>query len=165
MIAAVLGCSTDVRDGSDGLDMAEDTGGGEEGGGGPLDGGVESGSGGTDGSGGSSSLPNVNGCTYATAQDFTSTALTVSFPSLAYAPKCARIRAGQAVKFNGAFADHPLVAGRVASGVATPAVGSPIVSTSSGTMATFTFPTSGAFPYYCNFHYAAGMVGAIYVDP
>ncbi len=110
-------------------------------------------------------LPNVNGCTYATAQDFTTTPLTVNVVGLAYSPKCARIRAGQMVTFKGSFASHPLRAGVVSNGTATPAPTSPILSTSTGSMATFSFPAAGAFPYYCNAHYGSGMIGAIYVDP
>lgn len=111
------------------------------------------------------SMASVNGCTYATAQNFTATTLTVTFPGYAYAPKCARIRAGQAATFSGSFASHPLRAGSVVGGVATPDANSPIVSKSSGSTVTYTFPSAGAFPYYCNYHHGAGMFGAIYVDP
>lgn len=110
----------------------------------------------------------VNGCTLATATDLTAAGSpTVTFGGAAgfvYAPKCARISVGQAVTFSGAFASHPLRAGVVVGGVLMPQPGGPIVSTDTGTTATFTFPATGVFPYYCNVHGASGMTGVVYVQ-
>jgi len=107
----------------------------------------------------------VNGCTSGAAQNFTAVMLTVTFPGLSYSPKCARIRAGQAATFTGTFSSHPLRAGIVTGGTVTPAAGSPILAKSSGSTVTYSFPNAGTFPYYCDFHYGAGMTGVIYVDP
>ena len=51
------------------------------------------------------------------------------------------------------------------NGTAYPEMGGPITHTTSGTTATFTFPTTGAFGYYCDFHYGFGMYGAVFVVP
>lgn len=111
------------------------------------------------------STATVNGCTYGAAQNVTATMLTVTFPGLSYAPKCARIRAGQSATFTGSFSSHPLRAGTVVGGTATPDPGSRIASKSSGSTVTYSFPSAGTFPYYCDFHYGVGMTGVIYVDP
>lgn len=89
---------------------------------------------------------------------------TVTFTYPSYTPKCAKIKAGQSVTFSGDFSAHPLTAGTVSSGTATPQSGSPITN-GTGTSATFAFPTAGTFPYYCGVHFSAGMTGAIYVVP
>jgi plastocyanin len=78
----------------------------------------------------------------------------------AYAPKCLRIKVGQAVTFSGAFGSHPLVQ---ACGPA-----SALASTSSGSSATFTLNEAGIVGYFCQFHGTAagsGMAGAIEVVP
>jgi plastocyanin len=167
VFATSVGCGTDVRPDeeampADGLDASV---GGDQSepvvlGDGGVAGGVDAGAG-----SGAGPLPDVNGCSYASAQDFTGQQLVVRFPGLSYMPRCARIRAGQTVTFSGTFADHPLRAGTIVGGVATPASQSPITSTSTGSAATFTFSQAGAYPYYCLYHYAAGMAGAIYVLP
>ena len=114
------------------------------------------------------SAVDVNGCTLATATDLTAAGTpTVAFGGAAgfvYAPKCARISVGQAVTFSGDFASHPLRAGVVVGGVPQPQPGGPIVSTDTGTTASFTFPAAGVFPYYCNLHGGGGMNGVVYVQ-
>ena len=70
---------------------------------------------------------------------------------------------GHGVTFAGDFASHPLRAGDVSSGTPVPDTTSPIMSTDTGTMASFTFPNAGKFGYYCNFH-EPGMAGAIFVQ-
>lgn len=111
----------------------------------------------------------VNGCTQAGATDGTAVGFdrTVAFggaTGLAYAPRCLRVAAGQAVTFAGTFASHPLQAGTVVGSVATPAAGSPIPTTATGTTATATFTTTGTFPYYCTIHGVGGMNGVVYVE-
>jgi plastocyanin len=64
------------------------------------------------------------------------------------------------VKWSGAFSSHPLVGGQDG----TPDATSPITATATGTEATFTFPNAGTFPYYCQFHQASGMEGAVFVQ-
>ncbi|MEZ4400949.1 MAG: plastocyanin/azurin family copper-binding protein [Kofleriaceae bacterium] len=111
----------------------------------------------------------LNGCTQAGADDRTGAAASraIAFggaAGLAYSPACMRIAAGQAVTFNGSFAGHPLQAGTVVGATAQPMSGGPITATTVGTTATFTFPTAGAYPYYCDFHFTGGMAGVIYVE-
>jgi plastocyanin len=64
------------------------------------------------------------------------------------------------VKWSGTFSSHPLTGGQ--DGTADPS--SPIQHTATGTEATFTFPNAGTFPYYCDFHQASGMEGAVFVE-
>ena len=47
---------------------------------------------------------------------------------------------------------------------ATEGAGNPITHTASGTSATFTFDTAGAFGYQCDVHHASGRCGAVYVQ-
>lgn len=109
----------------------------------------------------------VNGCTAASAMDLTASTATrtISFSGTSYTPKCAKIKAGQNVTFSGAFSTHPLRAGTVVGTTRTPQTGSPITDQDTGTEATFSFPSAGTFPFYCNFHYQSGMFGTLYVDP
>ena len=108
----------------------------------------------------------LNGCTLATAQDHTAEAVTtVTQQGLTYSPQCIKIKAGKQVKIDASYAGHPLTQGPVVNGVAYPEMGGPITHTASGTTATFTFPTAGAFGYYCDFHYGFGMYGAVFVVP
>jgi plastocyanin len=105
----------------------------------------------------------VNGCDQATATDMTGMATaTITFPSggLNYSPKCLRVSAGTMETFSGSFSSHPLEGGNDG----TPDPSSPITSTSTGTSKTFTLSTPGAYGYYCTFHVASGMKGAIFVE-
>ena len=107
---------------------------------------------------------NVNGCDPATAEDHTADAtVTIKFggnEGLKYNPPCITIKTGTSVTFEGTFGGHPLAGGNAGQPDAT----SPITSTTSGTTATFTFPTAGSFPYYCTAHFSSGMQGAIFVQ-
>lgn len=108
----------------------------------------------------------VNGCTLSTATDRTGVgATTITFTSNSYTPRCIKVSAATAVTFSGSFGAHPLAAGTIAGGSPTPDPQSPIQSTTSGSTATFAFPTAGTFPYYCTFHFGGGMSGAIFVVP
>lgn len=111
----------------------------------------------------SSGSTTVNGCDPATAEDHKADATTtVTFPTggLKYSPPCIKIAKGNAVKFDGSFASHPLSGGQDGTMDAT----SPITHTTTGTTATFTFPNAGTFPYFCDFHFSSGMEGAIFVE-
>jgi plastocyanin len=94
--------------------------------------------------------------------------VTVAFGGVfgfAYSPACIRIVAGTAVTFSGNFAPHPLRAGTADGGIPIPDPTSPIQSTDTGTTATFNFPSSGEFGYYCNAHWPDAMYGGILVEP
>jgi plastocyanin len=111
----------------------------------------------------------VNGCALDAAEDLTGqTGVTVAFPvdGLAYSPSCFRVSAGTEVTFTGFFAGHPLVGGTTSGGVDTPDPSSPFApTTSSGTSRAFLLDTPGAYGFYCDFHFAAGMQGAVVVVP
>lgn len=98
------------------------------------------------------------GCT--SFSDGTTGTPTVSFPGLAYDPKCLRVKVGQTVSFSGSFSAHPL---EQACGPATV-----IASTSTGSSASFSFSKPGLYGYYCTLHgtsAGSGMAGAIEVVP
>ena len=107
----------------------------------------------------------LNGCTSAlfAANDLTPSAAarTITFPTglapAQYSPPCITIKAGQMVTFTGSFTSHPLAA---EGGDAM----SPIVSTKTGTTASFTFAKAGTFGYKCEAH-PSSMLGAIHVVP
>ena len=115
------------------------------------------------------SLPLTNGCNIATAMDMTGMAnVAITFPngSFTYAPPCVKVSVGTTVTFNGNFVSHPLQGGTVVGVMATPsAVGPFATETNSGVTADFLMSSAGTFPYYCTFHYPAGMYGAVFVVP
>lgn len=103
----------------------------------------------------------VNGCTVFVNKSAPNDARTIDFPTGAipsqYTPNCMRVKAGQTVTWNGAFASHPLMA---SGGDA----GNPITTTSTGSTKAFTFPTAGTYGFACMFH-GGSMFGAIEVVP
>lgn len=109
----------------------------------------------------------VNGCSFDTATDWfdaTAAERTISFACCAFSPPCVRIEAGDTVKFAGAFLSHPLAAGFTEGGPPVADPGSPIVTTSSGTEATFTFAAAGVDPFYCQNHFSfTSMYGTVFV--
>ncbi len=108
----------------------------------------------------------LNGCTLATAEDHTGeNVTTVTQAGLTYSPQCIKVKVGHQVQIDAFYGGHPLTQGPVVNGVAYPQNGGPITHTASGTTATFTFPATGAFGYYCDFHYGLGMYGAVFVVP
>jgi plastocyanin len=103
----------------------------------------------------------LNGCDPTTAMDLTGMAsVTINFPvaGLKYSPACIKVTAGTKVTFMGDFSSHPLAGG--ADG--TLDANSPITRTSSGVTATYTIANAGSYGYYCEFHVASGMQGAIF---
>lgn len=119
----------------------------------------------------------LNGCESSQFVDRTAAgaARTVGYGGAAgsatftYSPKCITIAAGQSVTFSGgassSFGMHPLAPGVVDSPTAGTA-GNPIPRVTDGTMrdVTVTFPAAGTFPYICEAHAAAGMVGVVRVQ-
>ena len=84
-----------------------------------------------------------------------------------YRPRCATISAGTTVIFRATpnFGMHPLFGGTVSAGVATIDPTSPIGSVISGTEYSVLLETPGEYPYFCDFHYADGMLGSLRVVP
>jgi plastocyanin len=83
---------------------------------------------------------------------------TITFADFAYSPKCAQVRAGSSVTFEGDFTRHPLseTCGPVGA----------IPPTATGTSLSVTFTTIGIYGYQCDAHHATeDMVGAIQVVP
>lgn len=128
---------------------------------------------GTGGAGGGN--PNgftpMNGCDPETAEDLQDLTVEIQFPvnGFKYSPNCVIIHATHNINFKGIdgsnFVSHPLVPGVVEGGVATEDTDSPIVRTESGDTQTVYFDAPGQFGYYCDYHYAQGMMGVIYVKP
>jgi plastocyanin len=86
-----------------------------------------------------------------------------------YSPACITIAAGQSVTFSGGgssgFGAHPLAPGALGAPTAGSA-GNPIQRTTDGNLreTTVVFNVAGTFPYICETHAAAGMVGVVRVQ-
>lgn len=105
----------------------------------------------------------LNGCTLATAQDMTGQpAVTINFGSFFYTPKCVKVSTGTQVTWSGTFSAHPLQGGAVVNNVGFPD-NAQIPLTNTGMSKTITFPTAGAYPYYCVFH-VNSMQGVVFVQ-
>ena len=85
----------------------------------------------------------------------------ISFPTglspAQYTPNCIKIKVGQTVTWNGAFANHPLMPFNGDSN-------NPVTLTSTGTTKGFAFPAAGTYGFGCQFH-SFSMFGAIQVVP
>jgi plastocyanin len=152
-----IGCSGSS---SNNTGMGGSGGSGTAGGGGTGTGGT----GGTTGTGGSGA-PFTAFAPCNDATDYVA-GTTINFggaAGFAYNPKCLKVSAGTSVTFSGDFSYHPLVPSAMRGDPA----GNPIVNMSSGTSASFTFPTPGFYAYLCNFHgndVGSGMSGVIWVQ-
>ena len=84
-----------------------------------------------------------------------------------YRPRCVTISEGTRVVFRALpnFGSHPLYGGIVDGAQATIDPDSPIGSIGSGTEAERVLVDAGDFPFFCDFHFADGMKGAIRVVP
>ncbi len=85
----------------------------------------------------------------------------------AYRPRCVTISEGTLVHFAALpdFGMHPLYGGTVSGGQANIDPDSPIGSFTSGGEGERVLIASGEFPYFCDFHFGAGMMGSIRVIP
>jgi len=82
----------------------------------------------------------------------------------AYDPRCVSIGVGDSVTWSGDFAIHPLRGGYYDGSMLVPDASSPIDATNTGMELTTTFPAAGVYPFYCDFHGAFGMTGAVKVE-
>ena len=84
-----------------------------------------------------------------------------------YRPRCVTISEGTKVHFAAVpdFGMHPLYGGTVSGGEATIDPASPIGSLGSGAQGERVLIASGEFPFFCDFHFASGMMGSIRVIP
>lgn len=84
-----------------------------------------------------------------------------------YRPRCATVSEGTRIVFRASpnFGMHPLYGGLVSGGMATIDPTSPIGSITSGTEAIRTIVDAGEYPFFCDFHYAQGMLGSLRVVP
>lgn len=107
----------------------------------------------------------INGCEIETATNwFDSPGQSITFSGCcSYSPPCVKINAGDSITFSGSFLSHPLNPGFTEGGPPTADPGSPIVVTSSGSQASFTFVDAGVDPFYCGNHFGAGMFGTVFV--
>ena len=103
----------------------------------------------------------VNGCATFLDKTAQNDPRAISFPTglvpAQYDPNCMKVKVGQSVTWNGAFANHPLIASGGDSG-------NPIATTSTGTTKSFAFPAAGTYGFACQFH-GLSMFGAIQVVP
>lgn len=84
-----------------------------------------------------------------------------------YRPRCVTVSEGTRVLFRALpnFGMHPLFGGTVANGQATIDPTSPIGAITFGTEAERTLIGVAEWPFFCDFHYAQGMLGSIRVVP
>lgn len=84
-----------------------------------------------------------------------------------YRPRCVTISEGTRVHFVAIpdFGMHPLYGGTVSGGQVNIDPESPIGSLTSGGEGDRVLIESGEFPFFCDFHFAAGMMGSIRVIP
>jgi plastocyanin len=83
-----------------------------------------------------------------------------------YEPRCARVSVGDVIRFEGPFATHPLVPGRIEAAIPVDDAasgGGPVREVLKGESAEFIADSPGRFGYYCDVHVAEGMMGAIEV--
>lgn len=117
---------------------------------------------------GSDTIPTLNNCAAADYADKSGAndSREIAFGAgngFHYVPPCIIIARGQTVTFSGSFTSHPLAPGSIGNPTAG-SPNSPIMSTTSGTTAGFTFPNAGTYPYICTAHaMSQGMVGSIHV--
>ncbi len=115
--------------------------------------------------GGALDAPTAGGCAPADYVDGTS---LIQFggeggsPLFMYSPRCLSVARGTTVRFAGDFSLHPLSPG-VAPG--DDPGDNPIPRTAVGHAIDVPFGNAGAFPYFCELHYAAGMRGTVRVLP
>jgi plastocyanin len=110
---------------------------------------------------------NYNDCTNIDFDDNDETApdasrtIVFSFhaSSQQYAPRCMKVRATETVRWQGDFADHPLVS---AGGDIPNAIDTVMVN---GTTGTVTFPNVGWYGFECQIHESPSEYGAILVVP
>lgn len=112
----------------------------------------------------------IHNCAMADYVDATGMAtptISATAEVLRWNPPCLRIRAGQSVTWNAPLMIHPLRPGLAPDRMADPmgTEPNPIMPRNDGMTATFMFPNSGFYPYYCNTHYPQGMIGTIWVEP
>ncbi len=129
------------------------------------------GTGGTTSTGGAPVFTAVTPCNAAT--DYATVAdNTINFGMMGadfvYMPKCLKVTAGATVTFKGfgieTFSNHPLAPSDKIGTVA----GNPITETAEpSNTKTFTFPTAGAYAFFCEFHgsdLGDAMAGVIWVQ-
>jgi plastocyanin len=115
----------------------------------------------------------VNGCTIANSTDFTgmvtasqSAPITINFPigGNNYSPRCIKVTMGTKIRFEGTFANHPLVGGLITAGAEHPVSAGPFTPrTDSGTSKDIVMDDCAAYPFYCDNHGGGGMNGAVIV--
>lgn len=130
------------------------------------------GSAGSGGTGGAAAGSGLNGCADADFKDVSAGTdddrmVMVASDKNAFTQRCMTIKASQAVMFMADFTVHPLMPGVAPSrsGDKGATLPNPIQPTMSGDQVSFTFPTPGAYPYYCSAHEAQGMYGVVKVIP
>jgi plastocyanin len=100
----------------------------------------------------------IHGCsTFTDLTGGTATILVGAAGSLVYDPRCALVKVGQPVTFQGDLGFHPLAQDCGPAGA--------IPETAGGTTVTFSIGAAGTYGYRCVNHHQLGMDGAIQVVP
>lgn len=108
----------------------------------------------------------LHGCDPLTAEAPGVDEVTVDFGGavdLRYRPRCLTIEVGDAVRFLGDFALHPMAGGAILEGAPVRDPRSPLPYANAGEEAVFRADRPGVYPYYCQVHWIVGMNGVIYV--
>lgn len=107
----------------------------------------------------------INDCNPAESVDLREQGLVeINSVGLGYDLSCIRVSPGTLIVLNSDFAAHPLRGGIVVDGEAIPDASSPVPNMDTGDQTAFVVHNPGTYGYYCDFHYASGMVGAIVVE-
>jgi plastocyanin len=91
--------------------------------------------------------------------------VTVGGTSFTFSPSTVNVKVGDTVCWTWAGAGHSVTSGTVSGTTATPDGKFDSTVQGSGATFSFKFTTAGTFPYYCQVHFAAGMVGSVVVAP
>lgn len=114
--------------------------------------------------GGSAPLHGCASGAFVNARAATASRVVTFGPTFQFTPKCLTVAAGQTVSFMGFFTGHPLSPGVQGGADAGASPNNPIPRTATGMQVDVVFPTAGVFPYFCEMHGAAGMVGIVRVE-
>jgi plastocyanin len=158
------GCSSaEDKTSTGGTGGATGGSGGATGGSGGATGGSGGATGGS-GGGGASNFMAIEPCQTEDAY-MAGTTINVAPATFKYAPACLKVAKGATVKFTSDFAMHPLEPSKTRGNTAD----NPIMKTTTGTEASFTFSKPGIYGYFCGFHGVSdngkNMAGAIWVTP
>ena len=160
-LAMAPGCGSDDKP-TDGTGGSTGGSGGSTGGSGGSTGGSGGATGGAGGGGAvTPAFMNIAPCS--AESDYVKTDTIKATAVLKYSPACVQIKKGGSVKFDMMLDVHPLKKSAMRGNT----TDNPIMDTNTGTSASFTFPKSGFFAFFCMLHggtdTGTGMAGVVWV--